>query len=73
MKQFEKWDKRVKVKTWSGNIQEREERKWYREQTWRAALEMIRLIHEKSYDKPEEGIYVGDIIRDKIEQELGGT
>lgn len=38
MKAFEKWDKRVKITTWSGNTAERQERKWYREQTWKAAL-----------------------------------
>ena len=37
---------------------------------WREALEWVILIHDESYDNPEKGIYIGDIIRDKLEKEL---
>ena len=40
------------------------------ELAWKAALEWVILIHDESYDNPEKGIYVGDIIRDKLEKEL---
>lgn len=61
MKELEKWRNKQKI---SGRSYKADAR------VWRAALEMVILIHDESYDNPEKGIYVGDIIRDKLEEEL---
>ena len=67
MKEFEKWDKKVKVKTWSGNMMERRERKWYREQTWRAALEWAIAKLEPDLEDWEQDFL--DEIREELEDE----
>lgn len=63
MKEFEKWDKNVRIKTWSGNVQERHERKWYREQTWKAALQWVLKINEENH-YPEDTF---PMIREELE------
>ncbi len=65
LKAFEKWDKQVKVKTWSGNIMEVKERKWYREQTWKAALEWVL----SNFDGKTDMLDLGLTITNELQEE----
>lgn len=66
MTEFEKWCENPDVRYWLIDYGPFDAAK----AGWRAALEWMRLIHDESYDIPEKGIYVGDIMGDKFEKEL---